>query len=286
MELKTMSASSNNPLAKHFRQPILYIKLPSQGRWYPAGTVDIPVTGDIPVYAMTAKDEITLKTPDALMNGSGTASVIASCCPSIKDPWKMPVVDLDTLLLAIRLATYGKELDFTATCPHCETEQEKTLDLTVLMGNIRPGDWATPLQVGDLSIGLRPHDYEHYNNNNQKSFDEQRLLKAIQRSDITEEEKNKQIEEIFSKMLSDTINQFAYSVEYIITADGQKVANPAFIREFLNNCDKSVWDAIKGKLTAIKEQSTWNDIHLTCENPECGQDYVVPFVFEQTNFFD
>ena len=108
-----MSTLSNNPLAKHFRQPVLYLKLPSGGKWYPEGSLDLPVTGEIPVFAMTARDEITFKTPDALMNGSSTVQVIESCCPSIKDAWKMPAVDLDPVLIALRLATYGKELEFT-----------------------------------------------------------------------------------------------------------------------------------------------------------------------------
>ena len=59
-----MSGLSNNPLAKHFRQPVMYIKLPSQGRWWANNAIEIPVTGEIPVYAMTARDEITFKTPD------------------------------------------------------------------------------------------------------------------------------------------------------------------------------------------------------------------------------
>ena len=71
-----MSENSQNPLAKHFRQPILYLKLPSNGRWYPEGSVELPVTGEIPVYAMTARDEITLKTPDALMNGTSTVAEV------------------------------------------------------------------------------------------------------------------------------------------------------------------------------------------------------------------
>ena len=109
-----MSNSSPNPLAKHFRQPVLYIKLPSNGRWWPEGSVDIPVTGEIPVYSMTAKDEITMKTPDALMNGSSTVHVIESCCPSIHNAWKMPAIDLDSILIAIRIASYGKEMEFTS----------------------------------------------------------------------------------------------------------------------------------------------------------------------------
>ena len=80
-----MQINSSNPLAKHFRQPALYIKLPSSGRFWPDGSIEIPLNGEIPVYPMTAKDEIMIRTPDALLNGAGTVSVIQSCCPNILD---------------------------------------------------------------------------------------------------------------------------------------------------------------------------------------------------------
>jgi hypothetical protein len=154
-----MNTLSTNPLTKHFRQPIIYLKLPSEGRWYPEGTLDLPVTGEIPIFAMTARDEITMKTPDALMNGASTAHVIESCCPSIKDAWKMPAVDLDPLLIAIRLATYGKEMEFTTVCPHCGTKNEKVLDLSVLLGKITPQNWSQPITIDGLQIQLRPQSY-------------------------------------------------------------------------------------------------------------------------------
>ena len=80
----------NNPLAKHFRQPQLYIQLPSKGKYYPPGTLEMPVTKELPVYPMTAKDELSFMTPDALLNGQGTVDVIQSCIPNIKDAWAMP----------------------------------------------------------------------------------------------------------------------------------------------------------------------------------------------------
>lgn len=170
-----MSTKPANPLAKHFRQPVLYIKLPSGGRWWAENSLELPVTGEIPVYAMTARDEITMKTPDALLNGSSTVQVIESCCPSIQDAWKMPTVDLDTVLLAIRLATYGKAMDFTANCPHCSTANEKTLDISVILGNIRLADWTTPVQAQGLEIVLKPQTYQEYNTNNLNNFEEQKL---------------------------------------------------------------------------------------------------------------
>ena len=166
-----MSSLSQNPLSKHFRQPILYVKLPSNGRWYPEGSVDMPVNGQIPVYAMTAKDEITMKTPDALLNGASTVHVIESCCPSIKDAWAMPSVDVDAILIAIRIATYGKEMEFTAVCPHCTNKIEQGIDLGVMMSKINPGDWSQPVRVQGLEITIKPQTFQNYNANNISNFE-------------------------------------------------------------------------------------------------------------------
>jgi len=96
-----------NPLAGYYRQPKIYLDLPSKGNYYTQGSLDVSEDGRYPVYAMTAKDELMYKTPDALMNGQATVEVIKSCIPSIKDPWKMPSLDVDACLVAIRIATYG-----------------------------------------------------------------------------------------------------------------------------------------------------------------------------------
>jgi len=69
----------NNPLKAYFRRPAIYLKLPSEGKYYPQGSVDIPVNGEVAVYPMTAVDEITTKTPDALFNGSAVVEIIKSC---------------------------------------------------------------------------------------------------------------------------------------------------------------------------------------------------------------
>jgi hypothetical protein len=280
-----MSSLSTNPLARHFRQPILHITLPSNGRWYPEGTLEMPATGEVPIYAMTAKDELTMKTPDALMNGAATASIIQSCCPSIKDPWKMPVIDLDTLLLSIRIATYGKELEFTAVCPHCSSKVEQGLDISVMMDKINPGDWNQPISVNGLTIKMRPLSFKDYNSNNMTNFDEQRIIQVVQNDELSDAEKQKKFDEIFQKLIDTGINAVSKNVEYILNEEGERVSDQGFILEFLNNCDKSIWDAIRSYLDVIKENNRYNEVDLTCTNDECGKPFMSPFLFEQTNFF-
>ena len=278
--------SPNNPLAKHFRQPILYIKLPSQGRWYAEGSVEIPLTGEVPIYAMTARDEITMKTPDALLNGSSTVHAIESCCPAIKNAWKMPAVDLDKILIAMRIATYGPEMEFTTVCPHCNTKHERMLDLSVIIEKIIVGDWETPVQAAGLEIVLKPQSYEDYNKNNMINFEEQQIMRMVQDEQLSDEEKTRQFDEMFQRLLETGINQVAKSISYIKLEDGTVVDDYAFISEFLDNCDKSVWDLIKDRLESIRAENNYNIISINCENPECGKEFTVPFRFEQTNFFE
>ena len=54
-----------NPLSSFMRQPKIYITLPSRGRFWSKGSIEIPENGELAVYSMTAKDELTFKTPDA-----------------------------------------------------------------------------------------------------------------------------------------------------------------------------------------------------------------------------
>jgi hypothetical protein len=285
MEQHNMDTLSANPLAKNFRQPILYIKLPSQGHWWGNDTLSIPVTGEIPIYSMTAKDEITMRTPDALMNGSSTVAVIESCCPSIKDAWKMPLIDLDAILIAIRIATYGKQMDFTSVCPHCENKNDQAVDVSVMLGNIRPADWSKVVHYQDLEISLKPQSYEDYNKNNLASFEEARILQVVSDETLPDEEKTIKFNDMFKRLIDTGVSQVSKSIASIKTSDGTIVTDPAFITEFLNNCDKSAWDLIKARLNEITLSTNYNQLTLTCENAECKKEFITPFLFEQTNFF-
>ena len=104
---KKMAEQMNNPnpLASYFRQAKLYTPLPSKGRFYEEGSIDWPATGEIAVFPMTAKDEMAMRTPDALLNGQSTVEVIKSCVPAIRDPWEIPSLDMDVLLISIRMAS-------------------------------------------------------------------------------------------------------------------------------------------------------------------------------------
>lgn len=284
MDFKNMSNSSNNPLFKHFRQPAIYIKLPSNGQFYPDNGIDLPITGEIPVYPMTVKDELTLKTPDALMNGAGVVEVIRSCCPNIRDPWGIPAIDMDTVFIAIRLASYGPGMEVNTACPHCNAKNEHNIDLRALLDKIPQSDYNSPVKIDNLTFRFKPQLYRHINQNNIISFEEQRLVNSIvQNEDLPQEEKVRLFNESFTKLKEMNIQVVANNVQSITTPEGVTVTDTAQIAEFLDHVGRQVYDQIKTAVTQLNERVTLAPVKVVCES--CQETYSTKLEFDQSNFF-
>jgi predicted HAD superfamily phosphohydrolase len=153
------------------------------------------------------------------------------------------------------------------------------------MSKINPGDWSKPVRINGMEITIKPQTYEDYNKNNISNFDEQRLIQIVQNQDLDDDEKTRQFDEIFQKLIETGIDTVSKNIASIKTDDGIVVDNPVFIRDFLDNCDKAVWDAIKQYLDVIRASNDYNKVTLTCSNEECTKEFTTPFIFEQTNFF-
>lgn len=273
-----------NPLRKFFRQPAIYVRLPSDGNYYPQGTLDMPANRELPVYPMTAIDEITYRTADALFNGSALVNVIQSCVPNIKDAWQVPSMDLDTLLIAIRIASYGHEMDFESNCPHCENENTFGLDLRQVMDSIRAGDYSESVTHGDIEIFFKPLSYQQANANSMKQFEDQKILDSLPNSDLPEDEKIKLLTKAFQKLTVMTITAMA-GVISMIRADGEIVVEQQYIEEFVRNCDREIFNQIRDHATKLREVSELKPLRLKCNNPECQKEYETPFTLDVSNFF-
>lgn len=275
---------ANNPLASHFRQPAIYLKLPSGGRFYPEGTLELGVTGDIPVYPMTVKDEIMLKTPDALMNGNSISEMVRSCCPSIKDPWVIPMVDLDAILIAVRLASYGAGMDMTSSCTHCNHENEHTIDLRVLLDNMKPlANFEQQTFLDGLIFEIQPQTFKDINTAGMIAFEQQKIVAVVGNSDLSDEDKRKQFQASFDKLTDLNINTLVTCIKSI-TTDGTVVTDTALIKDFLIHCDRKTYESIRNLVTKLLDTNVLEPAPVTCE--ECKKDYSIKLEFNQTNFFE
>lgn len=272
----------NNPLQQYFRQPAIYIRLPSQGNFYPEGTLDMPPNGEIPVYAMTAIDEITYRTPDALFNGSAVVSVIQSCVPSIKNAWVIPSVDVDTILISIRIASYGHEMEVSTRCPKCNNDAEHGLDMRVLLDKMKAPDYQESLIHRDMEFFFRPMTYKDLNENNQMQFEEQRVLQTLTSADASEDDKVKAMSEALKKITELTVKAMTLSIAAIKTPSAL-VTEKSFIEDFLKNCDKNLFAQIRDRVINLKSQSEIQPLQMKCG--ECGNEYQQAITLDMASFF-
>lgn len=275
-----------NPLTKHFRQPAIYLKIPSLGNYWPEGSIDLPVTGEIPVLPMSTKDEITLKTPDALLNGQGVVNVIQSCCPNIKDAWQMPSLDVDATIIAIRIASYGPEMDFTAGCPHCESSNDYAIDLTVLLSSIHAPSYAQKLSVDELLIKLKPQPYFSVNKANIISFEEQQIIRSLGELENDPQKAQELFNRQLDKIIELNISILTDSTESIETNDGSSVKEPAFIQEFYKNCDSKIIKAVRARLEELSKSAGITPVKVNCKNEECTKEFDVTLTFDFASFFE
>lgn len=279
-----MSQASANPLAKHFRQPALYIKLPSGGKYWEEDSLEMPVSGEIPVYPMTAKDEIIIRTPDALLNGESVVQVIQNCCPSIKNAWKMPSIDVDATLIAIRIASYGADMPVDTTCPHCSHANRHDVELSNILERIKSPDYAKLLTVNDLKIKMKPQNYFESNRKNLILFEEDRIMRTINNEDMDDETKIKTFDDHLKKLVDLNLEIVASSIDYIELPDGTRVNNPKFIKEYFENCENSVFKKMLSSLEELSSVAELPRINLLCE--ECEKEYASKLEFDYSNFFD
>lgn len=272
----------DNPLRKHFRQPAIYISLPSSGRWYEANSLIMPPNRELPVLPMTAIDEITSRTPDALFNGSAMVSIIHSCVPSIKNAWAVPNCDINTILIGIRIASYGHFMAIGTRCPKCNHEAEYNLDLRNLSDSLGKPDYDKKLEIGDLTFSFKPLTYKQINDNNVLQYEDQKLMQIMNQTDLTDQKKMELIGDSFRKITQLTMKAVAQCIAAITTADSV-VHDQNHIAEYLVNCEKEIFSKIRDHIGDLKSATDFQPLNLVCEN--CNNQYQQEFSLDITNFF-
>jgi hypothetical protein len=275
--------SANNPLQKYFRQPKIYMALPSKGLFYPPGSL-LGDYNNVPIFGMTGMDEIIMKTPDALFNGESTTKVIESCCPYISDASVIPSTDVDALLVGIRIATYGGEMELTHSCPACKSENEFVVDLQKILDYYSSVTFDGKIQIDELTITIRPLSYAEVTAFNMENFKLQKMLYQLSKAEAAEDEtKTQEVNDSIYKRISEMqVELFLISIDNI-QVNGEIVTDGDTIAEWLQNSDRKFFKAIKQKLESNKEMWNMPKQHVTCSN--CQHEADVEVTLDQANFF-
>lgn len=278
-----------NPLTTFMRQPKIFIKLPSDGKYWPEGSLKRTDTGEYPVYSMTAHDELLLKVPDALMNGQAIVEIVQNCIPNIVNAWDIPSIDMDVLLIAIRIASYGENL--TTTLSVGDTELEYKVDLrSVLDTLLNQVTWDPYIAISDeLTIFVKPINYKQITRMSIQNFETQKILQVVNDDNLNEEEKINVFKESFSKLSAITIGIVADSIFKIDSSQGS-TEDPKFIQEFIYNVDKNIFNKVQEHLENLRDQNAIRPVIVPVTEELRAQGFTgetleVPLTFDAANFF-
>jgi len=271
----------NNPLKQYFRRPSVFLRLPSGGRNYKPGVINLPDSGELPVFPMTAIDEITSKTPDALYNGSAVADIVKSCVPNIIDPFQITSIDMDAILIAIKSATNGNEIEIESTCPSCENIGNYGINLVNLLRTMQAPNYDQILTIDELKIKFKPITYKQMNEASIGQFEIQKKFAQIESIEDTEQ-KNAKTKEIIKQVTFLTMKILSKAIDYIETPQVM-VDNTDFILDFLQNCDKNIYTKMLNYNSELRSKTEIQPIDIECVN--CKHNYKQMFTLNASDFF-
>jgi hypothetical protein len=281
---------NTNPLKRYYRQPQISIQLPSKARYYAADVVETTTTGEHPVLPMTAIDELAFRTPDSMMNGQATVDVIKSCIPTILDPWQLVNYDIDTVLIAVRIASYGETIDVTSGVPGTNESVTHTVSLPQMLEQLRNIEVTDTCELKDgLKITVSPLTYKQITESQLKTFEQQRIYAQVSQSQMTAEEKTRRFTDSFKILSELNMSLLISNIDRITLPSGESVTDREQIKQFVENADAKLIKELETKLIDIRQQGSIKPFKAkaTEEQIKAGAPatYEVPITFDNANFF-
>ncbi len=274
-----------NPLSHWFRKPGIHVRLPSQGNYNPRGMFEFAAGNSVPIYPMTAADEIIVANPDSLLNGSALERIITSCCPAVYDVKDVVIPDADVIILATKLVSYGDSLSLRASCPRCKKGIDFVLSIKAVLGQAKPLPTHHSVRLNDdLVAYLRPYTLESNNKINLTQFEQSKRIQNLETDEIPESDRSAIITNAFEIVTNLNLELLSNCIMKIATP-GSEVTDPDQIREFVDNASRDIVKLIRDSLEELNKYGLPKTTEITCDDPECAHTWDIPIVYDPSSFF-
>jgi hypothetical protein len=275
----------NNPLKQYFRKPGIWVKLPSQGKFYQTRPAELNDMGEIPIYPMTAKDELLAKNADALLNGSAIIQLVKSCAPTIADPENMPSIDLDAVLVAVKRCTYGEFMDVSTTCD-CEeaTKNDVRIDVNQLIAGIKVIEDMEPIEhESGIKIYTRPITVKNILDLNWVQYEQVRQIQMAERQDLEEKARTEILTTSYEKLTNQSLKVVAGAIETLLLPDGTTVTEPKWIEEWVRDLSRPEYSKLEKAIMDTNSKGIDKELRIQCQ--KCNKVYTSQLDLNPTTFF-
>jgi GTPase SAR1 family protein len=203
----------------------------------------------------------------------------------------MPSIDLDAILIAIRVASYGEKMTMKVNIPEVGEDEEFEIDLRPLLDNLVDNTiWQEEVKINnDLTFFINPVSYKTMTEYQLINFDSSRIIQALaQGKDLTEEQRMDLASMAMNRIADATVGQLINGVVRIESSNGN-TNDRTHIKEFLENIDKDIFQKLAD---AFKDLNRHNNMRVfTVATPpqyiERGapDKLDIPFEFDYSTFF-
>ncbi|AZU98220.1 baseplate protein [Salmonella phage SE_PL] len=279
--------SKMNPLSKYTKIEEIFVKLSSNNVIkYDKEVLESIKLG---VCARSARDEIMLNTPDALIGGDAIIKVIENCVPGVNDAGKLFVNDVEQLMIAIKVASKEEDYEIQTTCPECGHEGAFHRNLQNLLDTMTYFEKQPIVELSNgLKVYFKPYTWEEYSDFGQRMFQEQKKAEMIDFMEGDEEEileeKKKMFAEVFEAMTQLNFDMIVKSIDKIETPDGEIVNEDEFITEWVSSLPKNTLKEVRETSDELQEIGISHKMDVECS--ECHHQWEIDKLrYDPSNFF-
>jgi len=261
--------------------PGVYVSLPSKGRWY-TGELELSADGEVEVFPLKAKDELRLKSPDALFNGEALVSVLENVVPGIPHITEMSLADQNVIMCGAYLATYGNDYTLTITCPKCQSIKDYGVDLDKMLTQSKDYAKDTIVTTTAYKIYLKPSNLTTRNVIAMNQFATN--LEQTQVEDQADVDKIKALTVIYEKTLTQNFDIITNMIDYIIDkVSGKKLTGLDEIKDITDNLNKRVYDKLFDAAAKMNEAGIDTTMKVACA--DCKNEFESTVNLDPTSFF-
>lgn len=286
--MNTDSTTVVNPLNEFTRRESIYISIPSNGK-FSKNNVKLTTSNELGIKPMTTADEISLTTPEALFNGEALVQVIKSCVPSINDPRAMLTPDIDAVLVGIRLASYGDEMEVSVKCPECKHENYFDSPIRQCIDNMKFLEDEYKIQLSDkvknASVTVRPFTFDENIKEALFRFNETKALDMVIKKEFeNDDELKEKYNEIVRNVSKNDMELVCGCIMNIYDSNGNEIiATDEQKLDWFKQLPSGDAKLIINKVSEINKIGINTTVRAQCQN--CEHEWDSELSFDPTAFF-
>jgi DNA-directed RNA polymerase subunit M/transcription elongation factor TFIIS len=196
----------------------------------------------------------------------------------------MAVGDLLVILIGIRQASYGKNIEMDVKCPKCEYENQLQLDANIMLSKAKE----TPVEQdvslpSEFKIVCNPYTLLDRTTLQIQQVKQQKMIQGLQNEELDDASRNELFGKTFVEIAELTVSLITNSITSVQGKETDVITDKVLIKEWLQNITKADYEIIRGKIEELSENGLETEFSANCQ--ECGHDWKTAVDLDIANFF-